>query len=554
MSQIQQQIYNTFVKDKTKEEKESVILNSSEQVKYLDQGKTVTLPIYKLSINSEQYIVKEITGVNKGNKYSKHKEYDYLRLMTHPNIIKVYDIFETKSSPEKKIADILYIVSEDGGKTLEEWIESSNILEDIIIKAGIFLQICSAVAYIHNLGIRHKDLKPQNITVKMQGGKLTAKIIDFGIMKFEDENSNNMITKGFVRAKYSNKYLIGPVVSINENINQDNFALGIILWFIFTNKDPPFEGFYDSLMDEDWLAICKKTLEAESKSLEFLNTEKKKQYFELIINSVIDLVIDLLEGVTKIFEIDSLKVFCQKFSLAKNLKQYETYKSLSEAYETDKQDINTKRREMEQLATTLQRRLRGKINRATVIPKIKAERNAEKRQEMLEKIPDFANRDNTKRGLWGLAPPTNQTGFKGKENRDLPCHNCGKQFSLGTSRTHCKICLNVFCKNCAKKRKVKILNSVRIGDFGDIRKEVDKVICNSCFEEYQKMGIIELVATGGKKAVKKKPVKKKTVKKIRKHQGVYQRGPKKGRLKPGFKYSGKKTKTGLKIIIRVKKK
>jgi len=42
-------------------------------------------------------------------------------------------------------------------------------------------------------------------------------------------------------------------------------------------------------------------------------------------------------------------------------------------------------------------------------------------------------------------------------------------------------------------------------------------------------------------------------KKVRKHQGIYQRGQNKGKLKPGFKYSGKKTKTGLKIIVKVKK-
>lgn len=42
-------------------------------------------------------------------------------------------------------------------------------------------------------------------------------------------------------------------------------------------------------------------------------------------------------------------------------------------------------------------------------------------------------------------------------------------------------------------------------------------------------------------------------KKVRKHQAIYQRGPKKGKLKTGYKYSGKKTKTGLKIIIKVKK-
>ena len=56
-----------------------------------------------------------------------------------------------------------------------------------------------------------------------------------------------------------------------------------------------------------------------------------------------------------------------------------------------------------------------------------------------------------------------------------------------------------------------------------------------------------------KKPTVKKPTIQKTVKKIRKHKGIYQTGPKKGKLKPGFKYSGKKTKTGLKIIVKVKK-
>ena len=41
-------------------------------------------------------------------------------------------------------------------------------------------------------------------------------------------------------------------------------------------------------------------------------------------------------------------------------------------------------------------------------------------------------------------------------------------------------------------------------------------------------------------------------KKFRKHQGIYQSGPKAGNLKPNYKYSGKKTKTSLKIIIKIK--
>lgn len=38
--------------------------------------------------------------------------------------------------------------------------------------------------------------------------------------------------------------------------------------------------------------------------------------------------------------------------------------------------------------------------------------------------------------------------------------------------------------------------------------------------------------------------------KIRKHRGIYQSGAKKGRLKSGYKYTGKLSKTGLKIIAK----
>ena len=45
----------------------------------------------------------------------------------------------------------------------------------------------------------------------------------------------------------------------------------------------------------------------------------------------------------------------------------------------------------------------------------------------------------------------------------------------------------------------------------------------------------------------------KKTKSIRKHRGIYQSGPKAGKLRPGFKYTGKRTKSGLKVIAEIKK-
>ena len=49
---------------------------------------------------------------------------------------------------------------------------------------------------------------------------------------------------------------------------------------------------------------------------------------------------------------------------------------------------------------------------------------------------------------------------------------------------------------------------------------------------------------------KRKPVKKSSTKKVRKHKGIVQKGPNKGKLKKGYKYSGKKLKNGLREIIK----
>lgn len=109
------------------------------------------------------------------------------------------------------------------------------------------------------------------------------------------------------------------------------------------------------------------------------------------------------------------------------------------------------------------------------------------------------------------------------------------------SRSHCRICCNAFCPKHIIKN-----NYIVKSQNNKTPKEIP--LCEKCKTEAIHFNLLEKVSRGGGKKKSKKPVKK-----VRKHQGIYQKGPKKGRLKPGFKYSGKKTKTGLKVIIKVKK-
>lgn len=82
-----------------------------------------------------------------------------------------------------------YIVMEYfDGTTLSTWLEDNGPLayEHAI---ELFMQICDGLINAHELGLVHRDLKPSNIMLKLDGEKLSSKILDFGIAKLTSLDS-----------------------------------------------------------------------------------------------------------------------------------------------------------------------------------------------------------------------------------------------------------------------------------------------------------------------------------------------------------------------------
>jgi serine/threonine protein kinase len=96
-----------------------------------------------------------------------------LKLVNHPNIIKMQGIYESRTR--------LYIVMEKlvGGELFERIVGRPRFSED---EAGKLIRpILESIAYLHDLGIVHRDLKPENI---LCGENLDEiKIADFGLSK-----------------------------------------------------------------------------------------------------------------------------------------------------------------------------------------------------------------------------------------------------------------------------------------------------------------------------------------------------------------------------------
>src|SRR5262249_34866477 len=92
----------------------------------------------------------------------------------HPNIITIYEIDQTGSSP--------FIAAEFiEGSTLRERMRTSLPLGEVL---DIAVQIASALTAAHASGIVHRDIKPENVIVRSDG---IVKVLDFGLAKLSGE-------------------------------------------------------------------------------------------------------------------------------------------------------------------------------------------------------------------------------------------------------------------------------------------------------------------------------------------------------------------------------
>lgn len=166
-------------------------------------------------------------------------EINILSKMDHPNIIKLYEVFEDKR--------YVYLVMEEctGGELFDKIID--RLQNDSIFTekeaAKIFKQMMMAIAYCHKEGICHRDLKPENLLLLNKKDDTNIKIIDFGL-------SNIFIDKKGVEIKMTSKvgtaYYVSPeVLSGNYDKSCDIWSAGVILYILLCG-DPPFNGANDN--------------------------------------------------------------------------------------------------------------------------------------------------------------------------------------------------------------------------------------------------------------------------------------------------------------------
>ena len=144
------------------------------------------------------------------------------RDLTHPYIIKVFDIGQWHS--------IGYFTMEFvEGQSLKNYILSNNNFP-IPSKIKLLIKICTGLNAAHAKHVVHRDIKPQNIIIDTQ---MNPKILDFGIARKLTQVQREKGVSG------SPKYMAPEQIrNLNIDVRTDIYALGIIMFYMFTMKEP----------------------------------------------------------------------------------------------------------------------------------------------------------------------------------------------------------------------------------------------------------------------------------------------------------------------------
>lgn len=173
------------------------------------------------TINNEKCAIKIISsiGLNNSTKEKLLDEAKILRNLNHPNIIKLYDIYED-------IGEI-YIIMEYCENTMLKLMDQK--LSEIKIKYYI-KQLVDGLYYLQKRNIVHRDIKPANILLKSD----IIKIADFGFARMLNDSLSMMDTicgsplymapEILLKTKYSSK--------------SDLWSVGVIIYQMIYLKHP----------------------------------------------------------------------------------------------------------------------------------------------------------------------------------------------------------------------------------------------------------------------------------------------------------------------------
>lgn len=162
----------------------------------------------------------------KGKEYMIDHEINIMYMCNHPNIIRVFEDYETP--------DEIYLIMElIKGGDLFDYITKHRRFDEITSSLMI-KDIGEAILYLHAKKIVHRDLKPENLLVmQRKDGRITIKLTDFGLA---------MQVNGPIKTVCGTPTYVAPEILAESGygLEVDCWATGVILYILLCGY-PPFK-------------------------------------------------------------------------------------------------------------------------------------------------------------------------------------------------------------------------------------------------------------------------------------------------------------------------
>lgn len=168
---------------------------------------------------------------------SIEREIVIMKLIEHPNVMRLYDVWETSSE--------LYLILEyvEGGELFDYLCTRGRLAPPEAL--GCFQQIIAAVDYCHRFGVAHRDLKPENLLMDRQGN---IKVADFGMAAWQTG-----AREGLLQTACGSPHYAAPEVVMGlayDGRASDIWSCGVILFALLAGRLPFDDEDLGTLLDK----------------------------------------------------------------------------------------------------------------------------------------------------------------------------------------------------------------------------------------------------------------------------------------------------------------
>jgi len=272
------------------------------------------------------------------NALARFKREVYLaRKVTHPNVCRIYDLFRNKSTDVSQPDTVFVSMELLCGQTLSERLKTGMRM-DTAEALPLVLQMASALAAAHSVGIVHRDFKPGNVVLVVSSGQRRAVVTDFGLALQPLDSGDGISISSGLGIRGTPAYMAPEQLEGRPATNaSDIYALGLVLYEMTTGGRPflgdtPMSAAMKRLvemptpprklepsLDRNWEATILRCLERNPenrftsamdvvKSLTEKTPSQRKRRLKLVVFTSIILLILFMSGIGYYFRMNRSSV------------------------------------------------------------------------------------------------------------------------------------------------------------------------------------------------------------------------------------------------------